>query len=200
MANPFEDLLNLKIEDQQEAVRTARTIPYSHVATQQNIPFTDKTLSFSVHGRTLERIVYIVIILCLAGYIFHLSYNNNPIGKLDGVQKISGNAIHNSAETQIQTISSPQSNVGAASGINQSTNSSSTNQSNSSQSSQQKTDSSPVQQKTAQEEDFATHFDLQIEDVQYTEDEKGKPIKIQSIKFMMNNRWKDFPPRVEVFW
>ena len=65
-------------------------------------------------------------------------------------------------------------------------------------------DEEAMEDETEEENDkdksYESNFVFHIEDISYEENEEGYPSKIESIKFLMYNRWKSFRPKVVVCW
>ena len=173
MSNPFDHIMS---EDSAEKV----------VSKPQKKD--DLHISFSLNRQTLERGIFVVVIVILGLMVFL-----NPFcsGECDsGLESVTGNAILEKESADLKPASNEDSPT------------------------QEKIEKTETEEDEGEEEakieeareeetpedlPFVGNFAFDITKVDYTEDD-GRPVKIEGITFIMYNKWKDFKPKIIAYW
>lgn len=182
MDSPFDEILDAKNESNQQSK-------------VQESPKEKKseTRKVSKGVGAIERIIWVLLIVGLSAILIANPSQYLCTSDKDSAKAITSNVVAapvQSAQQQDQPLKLEEKNQSTKITI-----SSSESQNNVTI---EKTDQKPVA--NAPEKPFRQNFDFKIENVDYTKDDKGKPIKMKSVTFSMWNRWKTFTPRIEVYW
>ena len=157
--------------------------PFDHIMSEQHdekiIPKPSKKeelhISFSLNRQTLERGIFVIVIIILGFMVFFNPFNDGEIDT--GIGRVTGNVIVESEPVLKKVAKEPEITVTT------------------------EVDDEETTSDDTEEIDvpFTGNFAFDITKVDYTED-AGRPIKMESITFIMYNKWKNFKPKVVAYW
>jgi len=175
MANPFDDVINM--EEDKKTVKLDKS---------------KDVISFSVNKRMVERGTYIAIILILGGLLFINPWNSVcNFDNDEGISAVTGNVIledtdeANNEEPEVKAVLA---------------NSAESEDSNTEITVTSENEPAEITSDEG-ETHFAGNFVFKITDIDAEAYEgSDTPRRMKSITFVMENRWRDLEPRIEVYW
>ncbi len=172
MNNPFDHVIN--VDNKQEEVKNIQT------TVSENKGGDHMHVSFSINKKMLERGAYITIIIILAGLLYFNPFCNSCAAGED-------NALTGAAVAQIELDGTADIN----------------------ESQEEKTEEKPAEVEKVEvkkeepekvEKPFSGNFKLELKDVIFIRNDDGNPSSMKELIITLTNNWKDFTPRVKVFW
>ncbi|MBD3163747.1 hypothetical protein GF323_00945 [Candidatus Woesearchaeota archaeon] len=184
MANPFDEIVNSDKKGQKKEVKEEGNEHKKAASKNDEI-----NVSFSVNKRWLERIFFLAIIMAELYFILA-----NPVCNIDADNKSA--AESDVPETAVREDEPAQEESPAA------------DEQQPEEATEGGGEEKPAEEDVLEEEGeeeeadlpFEGNFDLKVDSIDYAEDEEGNPLTIESIKLSMTNRWKDFIPKIKIYW
>lgn len=144
----------------------------------------DINVSFSINKRWLERLIFILIILLELYFILA-----NPLCSAD--------------ETD-ESITDPETNKETANQELQTDASETTEEEKQQNESVSKIPAEQEEELNTEDKNAEVTFDdgvdFWIDKIAYDEDDEGNPLTMEKMEIVIKNNWREFNPRIEVYW
>ncbi|MBD3163748.1 hypothetical protein GF323_00950 [Candidatus Woesearchaeota archaeon] len=159
-------------------------------------------ISFTLDRRMLERGIFIAIIAVLGFLVFLNPLCDNCAGPLEkkDLQPVTGNVVmEDDAEIEISSVEKEDNSSDETPEENQ------TQQEESEDTGKDTEENAEEMEEEGEEEEadlpFEGNFDFKLLVANCVRDEEDdRPVKIENIEVMMENNWRDFEPRIIVYW